>query len=92
MQCHWIAFVFLLPFLAMLWRHHALDLSDAFMVATPPGEREAHIFNFVMVVVFFGGIAAFVAHASILASRSRTWLFAKAAVLVVYWLSVLNWG
>ena len=71
MQCHWIAFVFLLPFLAMLWLHHALDLSDALMVATPPGEREAHTFNLVMVVVFYAGIAVFMAHTSSLAGRSR---------------------
>ena len=92
MQCHWIAFVFLLPFLAMWGLHHALDLSDALMVATPPGEREAHIFNFVMAVVFYAGIAAFVAHASVLAGRSRGWLLAKLAVLVGYWTGVIYLG
>jgi hypothetical protein len=92
MQYHWIAFVFLLPFLAMLWLHHALDLSNALMVATPPGEREAHIFNSVMVLVFFAGIAAFIAHTASLAGRSRIWLAAKLAVLVAYWGSVIHWG
>src|SRR5688572_3934137 len=92
MQSHWIAFVFLLPFLAMLWLHHTLDLSHALMVATPPGEREARIFNLVMVIVFYAGIAAFVAHTSSLAGRSRTWLAVKLAVLVGYWVSVLHWG
>ena len=76
----------------MLWVHHALDLSDALMVATPPGEREAHTFNFVMVVVFYAGIAAFVAHTSVLAGRSRGWLFAKLAVLVGYWGSMIYLG
>ena len=90
MQSHWIGFVFLLPFLGMLGVHHVLDLSDALMVATPPGEREARVFNFVMAVVFFAGIAAFVAHASVLAGRSRGWLVTKLAVLVGYWVGVLH--
>src|SRR5687768_2359958 len=90
MQRHWIAFLFLLPFLAMLWLHHALDLSNALMVATPPGERDAHIFNLGMVVVFYIGIAAFIAHTSSLADRSRKWLAAKLAVLVGYWGGVLH--
>jgi hypothetical protein len=92
MHCHWIAFVFLLPFLVMLWLHHALNLSDALMVATPPGEREAHTFNLVMVVVFYAGIAAFMAHTLTFAGRSRRWLAAKLAVLVGYWGSVLYLG
>ena len=90
MQSHWIGFVFLLPFLVMLGVHHVLDLSDALMVATPPGEREARVFNFVMVVVFFAGIAAFAGHALSLAGRSRGWLAAKLAVLVGYWVGVLH--
>jgi hypothetical protein len=90
MQSHWIAFAFLLPFLAMLWLHHALDFSDALMVATPPGEREAGGFNLGMVVVFYTGIAAFIGHTSSLADRSRVWLAAKLAVLVGYWGGVLH--
>jgi len=58
MQSHWITFTFLVPFLALLWIHHMLDLSDALMVATPPGEREAHAFNFVLVVVFSQAVLA----------------------------------
>ena len=92
MQCHWLAFAFLLPFLVMLCLHHALNLSDSLMVATPPGQREAHAFNFVMVVVFYGGIAAFMAHTLTLADRSRKWLLTKLAVLVGYWGSILGFG
>ena len=62
------------------------------MVATPPGEREAHTFNFVMVIVFYTGIAAFVAHSSSLAGLSRRWLAAKLAILVGYWAGVLYLG
>ena len=92
MQCQWIAFIFLLPFLAMLWLHHALDLSNALMVATAPGEREAHTFNLVMVAVFYAGMAAFMAHTSVFAGRSRRWLAAKLVVLAGYWGSVLHFG
>jgi hypothetical protein len=92
MQSHWIAFTFLLPFLILLWVHHVLDLSDALMVATPPGEREAHIFNFVIVLVFYAGIAAFMAHTFCLPDQSRRWLAAKLAVLVGYWSGILYFG
>jgi hypothetical protein len=89
MQSHWIAFTFLLPFLILLGIHHVLDLSDALMVATPPGEREAHTFNLVMVVVFYAGIAGFIAHTFSLPGRHRRWVAAKLLVLVGYWAGIL---
>jgi hypothetical protein len=92
MQSHWIAFAFLLPFLVMLWVHDALHLSDALMVATLPGEHQAHTFNLVMIVVFYAGIAAFITHTLSLADRSWRWLAAKSAVLVGYWGSILYFG
>jgi len=76
-QSHWVGFLFLVPFLVMLAVHRFLGLSDALMIQTPPGEREAHTFNLVMVAVFYLGIAAFVAHAGHLAGRSRLWLYGK---------------
>jgi hypothetical protein len=84
MQSHWISFPFLLPFLVMLWIHHALDLSDALMVATPPGQREAHLFNLIMVVVFYVGVGAYTVHTLVLAHRSLRWLAAKLSILVAY--------
>ena len=92
LQRHWIAFAFLLPFLVMLSLHRALELSDALMVATPPGEREARNFNLLMVVVFYAGIAAFVAHTLCLQNQSRRWLAARLAVLVGYWSGILYFG
>src|SRR5215472_2524369 len=88
-RSHWVSFAFLLPFVMMLWVHHALHLSNALMVATPPGEHEAHTFNLVMVVVFYAGIAVFVTHTLILADRNWRWLAAKSAVLVGYWGSMM---
>lgn len=92
MQSHWLTFVFLVPFLVLLWVHHALHLSDALMVATPPGEREAHVFNVVMAVVFFAGILSFVTHTFVLSIRSWRWLVAKLAVLAGYWGGILYFG
>jgi len=92
MQSHWIGFAFLLPFLVMLWTHRVLHLSNALMVSTPPGERESHIFNWVMVTIFCAGIAGFIAHTLSLAGRGPRWAAAKLLVLVVYWGGILHYG
>lgn len=44
---------FMLPFGLMLVIHEALRLSHALMVATPLGERVAHVYNLSMVVGCF---------------------------------------
>jgi hypothetical protein len=85
MQSHWVSFLFLVPFLVMLAVHHLLGLSDALMIQTPPGEREARIYNAVMVAVFFAGVAAFTIHAVAFARGQIAWLIAKFVTLVVYW-------
>ena len=69
-----------------------LDLSDALMIQTPPGEREAHTYNLVMTAVFFFGVAAFVVHAFVFARRTGVWLIAKLAALAVYWISILKFA
>src|SRR5260221_11852612 len=85
MQSHWVAFVFLLPAVIMLILHQRLGLSDALNVPTPSGEREAHLFNWVMVMVFWIGIAAFSLHALSLCNRGWSWIGAKLVVLAIYW-------
>ena len=83
-QSHWVGFLCLVPFLVMLAVHRLLGLSDALMVQTPPGEREAHTYNLVMVAIFYLGVAAFVVHALAFAPRRSLWLIAKLVALVVY--------
>lgn len=90
MQSHWVTFSFLAPAVIMLILHRLLGLSDALMVATPPGEREAHLFNWVMVSVFYLGVGAFVLHALILWSRGRYWVYAKVCFLALYWTIILK--
>ena len=84
-QSHWVSFLCLVPFLVMLAVHRFLGLSDALMVQTPPGEREAHTYNLIMSGVFFVGVAAFAVHAFALARGHKVWLVAKFVALVVYW-------
>jgi len=84
-QSHCVGFLCLVPFLVMLAVHRLLALSDAPMVQTPPGEREAHTYNLIMTGVFFLGVAAFVVHAFAFAHGHRVWLVAKLVALVVYW-------
>ena len=64
----------MLPFLIMLVVHDTLGLSDAFLFVRDQRDHDSQMFSFVMVAVFYLGVAAFVAHAAILASRSRLWL------------------
>ena len=90
MQSHWIAFLFLVTAIIMVVLHHQLGLSDALNVPTPPGEREAHLFNWVMVAVFLLGMAAFFFHALILWSRGWQWVVAKLVFLALYWITILK--
>jgi uncharacterized membrane protein SirB2 len=83
-QSHWFSFLFLVPFVVMLWVHRLLRLSDALMIQTPPGERDAHTYNLVMAAVFFCGVTGFLSHAFSFARRDRVWLTAKLVFLVVY--------
>ena len=85
MQSHWVAFLFLVPAIIMFILHHRLGLSDALNVSTPPGEREAHLFNWVMVAVFWLGVSAFFLHALSLWSRGWRWGAAKLVFLALYW-------
>jgi len=91
-QSHWVSFLCLVPFLVMLAVHRLLGFSDALMVQTPPGEREAHTYNLIMTGVFFIGIAAFVVHAFAFARGHRVWVVAKLVTLVVYWSMVVILG
>jgi len=86
---HWVGFLCLAPFLVTLLIHRLLGLSDALMIQTPPGEREAHAYNLVMIVVFFFGVGAFLVHAFTLARRDRIWIVAKLVALAVYWSAIL---
>jgi hypothetical protein len=86
---HWVAFLFLVPAIIMFVLHHQLGLSDALNVPTPPGEREAHLFNWVMVAVFLLGMAAFFFHALSLWNRGRQWVVAKLVFLALYWSTIL---
>ena len=71
MQSHWVGFFCLAPFLVMLPIHRLLGFSDAVMIQTPPGEREAHIYTLAMIAVFYFGLAAFAVHALIFARRGE---------------------
>jgi hypothetical protein len=85
MQSHWVAFPMLVPGIIMLILHRHLGLSDALNIPTPPGEREAHLFNWVMVALIYLGAGVCFAHAFIQLSLSRRWFFAKLIVLALYW-------
>lgn len=86
---HWLTFACLLPFLLMLAVHRALNLSDALMVAAPPGEREAYLYNLLMVGVFYASVGAFVVHTFAFAPRSRGWVTFKLVFLAACWAGLL---
>lgn len=89
MRSHWLTFVCLTPFLAMLAVHRALNLSDALMVATPPDERPGHLYNLFMVPVFFASVLAYLVHALALARSSRGWLVFKLVFLAALYVGLL---
>ena len=85
MRSHWLPFPFLLVFPLMVWVHHILGLSDALMVQTPPGEREARTYNLIMVLVGWSAIGFFFVHTLSLLHQSWRWAVAKLAFLAAYW-------
>src|SRR6266481_1759704 len=89
MRSHWICVTFLLPFLVMLWIHHALGLSDALLLVTNQKDQDSQLFNLFMAGVFYLGVALFFLHAFSLAAKGWRWVFAKLAFLAIYWTLVL---
>ena len=93
LRSHWVAFPFLVPFVIMLAIHRYLGLSDAVMVRAAPGEREAYLYNALMIAVFYGGVNAFFIHAVWIVPNQRNWVvIAKLAALAVYWVAILVVG
>lgn len=88
-KSHWVAFPFLVPAIVLLYAHRQLGLSDALNVPTPPGEREAYLFNWVLALVFYFGVGGFLLHALSLSSRGWQWLVAKLGFLAIYWGAIL---
>jgi hypothetical protein len=89
MRSHWLPFPFLLALPLMMWVHHLLGLSDALMIQTPPGEREAHTYNWVMVLVGWAGLGFFCFHTLSLWHRGWRWGVGKLLFLATYWTVVL---
>jgi hypothetical protein len=88
-RSHWIAFLFLVPAIILIILHRQIDLSDALNVPTPPGESETHLFNWLMVVVFYLGVTAFFLHTLILSTRGWRLIAAKLVFLALYWCTIL---
>jgi hypothetical protein len=92
MRSHWLTFACLLPFVVMLAIHRALNLSDAVMVATPPGEHQATLYNLVMVGMFYASVTGYLVHTFAVAARDRGWIALKLVLLAVGWTSVIIAG
>ena len=90
LRSHWFGFLFLGPFLLMVLVHRLLGFSDALMVETPPGEREARAYNLLVMIVFYSGVFSFVFHDFVYSPRSPAWRAAKLFTLVIYWVLVLK--
>ena len=91
-KSHGMTFAWLVPFLVMLAVHRALNLSDAMGGATVvpvPGERDALLYNYIMVMVFYAGVAAYVWHTFAAAPRKPGWVAFKLVFLVVGWAGLL---
>ena len=88
-KSHWMTFACLIPFLTMFAVHRALNLSDKMGARPVPGERDALLYNYIMVMVFYGGVSAYVWHTFAAASRKPEWVAFKLIVLVVSWTGLL---
>jgi len=90
---HWIGFLFLLPFIAMIAAHELLGMTDAFLVGgDTPWDNVSRDYNLVMFAALFLGTAAFLIHALFLPVRQRRggrWVLPKLVFLALYWLVVV---
>jgi hypothetical protein len=84
-RSHMFAFAAFVPFAAMLVAHRILGLSDAMMVAPTPGQPHSLLYNMIMVLVFYGGVAGYILHVTTVADRSALWISGKLLLLVVLW-------
>jgi len=69
----------------MLMAHRMLGLSDAMMVAPTPGQPHSLLYNIIMVLAFYGGVAGYTFHVTAVADRSTLWISGKLLLLVVLW-------
>ena len=80
---HARTFRFLAPFAAMLIIHRLLGLADNLLAAPEAGKPDGAIYNLVMVVVLWVGIAGYFVHTVRHAHENTAWVAAKLAVLTV---------
>ena len=92
LETRWFAVLALAPFPIMVWVHRCLGLSDALNVPTPPGEREAHLYNWVMICVGLGGAGVFLLRACLLLWQGERWFFARVVALLCFLICVVQWA
>jgi len=57
-------------------------------VQTPPGEREAHAYNWIIVLIAWATIGFFFLHTLSLWTRSWQWVVGKLIFLAIYWIAI----
>jgi hypothetical protein len=85
MAHHWITPLAFAPFALMLVVHRSLGLSDAMLVAPGPGEPFWPLFNVALILVFYLGVAGYLAHTFWLSDRGWLWVAVKCVALAIAW-------
>jgi hypothetical protein len=94
-RSHWFCAIFLLPAALMIAAHEVFDLSDAMggiLVGERPPSNSELVYNFAMVLLFYGGVIGYLVHAFKLAPQGWHWLVAKLLLLAVAWYALLAYG
>ena len=86
---HWITPLAFAPFALMLLVHRLLGLSDAMLGAPLPGNTFWPLYNIAMVVVFYGGVAGYLAHTFWMSDRGWGWVVLKCALLIIGWTAMI---
>ena len=84
---HWITPLAFAPFAVMLLIHRLLGLSDAMLAGPAPGETFWPLYNIAMVLVFYVGVAGYLAHTFWMSDRGRVAL--KCAALAIGWTAMI---
>lgn len=91
LESRWCVVLAATPFLILEGVHRYLGLSDALMVSTPPGEREAHLFNWIMVLAASVGNGAFILRACLLSREGAPRFLARVLSFILFWEAVSRW-
>jgi uncharacterized membrane protein YGL010W len=87
-KSHLATFLFLAPFVVLLWVHNTLGLNHAGFLIRDQKEPYSLAFDLWMGAALIVGLSGFVIHAACIAHPNKAWLRAKLGFLAIVWIAI----